>query len=482
MMIPRRKRLLAAPDEIRRASLIAAPIALFGGNATLADTAFTKFSFPATGARANRTMPDRLSDIVNVKDYGAYGDWPNTGYHDDTAAIQAALTAASKANGGIVFFPAGKYLITSTLTVPDSTANLKIIGCGGNENADGGTVITGNFNGWLLSTQQMNNAHSPVRLIEGIAFQNQNTTAPVSTDVTPGCIRIVSGIAVQIRNCGIGITSGIGIFMGVQNSIVTNTNITGHYPAHTSYGVWTNGSVENCKIQGCSIGIINGVGAGVVRNIDIEVSGTGILINYNPIPYYDSNQSYPPLQPAQTGSANVGVYENISMESCNGIFINIVGAHYCTFQSIQLASFAPIGTPTDGILIDPYCHYSRFSNIYIAGAFSHAAFGMGQQVGGCVFDTVRALCTGGGGANWVLPIAAPGDDPFIVTNCQGFSGAIPFATRSTAPTAWGMTSVFSDSVDPVWTGSASNVGKPIKGGGTHTVLGRWDGRQWVIAG
>jgi hypothetical protein len=60
--------------------LIAAPIALFGGNAALADTAFTKFSFPATGARANRTMPDRLSDIFNVKDYGAYGDYPKPGY------------------------------------------------------------------------------------------------------------------------------------------------------------------------------------------------------------------------------------------------------------------------------------------------------------------------------------------------------------------------------------------------------------------
>jgi hypothetical protein len=57
-----------------------------------------------------------------------------------------------------------------------------------------------------------------------------------------------------------------------------------------------------------------------------------------------------------------------------------------------------------------------------------------------------------------------------------------FSSRCVQPTTWGMTTVFSDSVDPVWTGSASNVGKPIKGGGTHTVLGRWDGRQWVIAG
>jgi polygalacturonase len=115
MIIPRRKPLAATPDAIRRASLIAAPIALFGGNAALADTAFTKFSFAATGARANRTMPDRLSDIFNVKDYGAYGDYPKPGYHDDTVAIQAALTAAANNWGGIVVFPPGKYHITSGL-------------------------------------------------------------------------------------------------------------------------------------------------------------------------------------------------------------------------------------------------------------------------------------------------------------------------------------------------------------------------------
>lgn len=49
----------------------------------------------------------------NVKFYGAVGD----GITDDTAAIQACITACIAAGGGVVYLPEGSYLITSTLTI-----------------------------------------------------------------------------------------------------------------------------------------------------------------------------------------------------------------------------------------------------------------------------------------------------------------------------------------------------------------------------
>ncbi len=59
----------------------------------------------------------KLNDVVSVKDFGAKGD----GVTDDTAAIQAAITANA---GGVIFFPAGVYKITSTILVSANSTRL----------------------------------------------------------------------------------------------------------------------------------------------------------------------------------------------------------------------------------------------------------------------------------------------------------------------------------------------------------------------
>lgn len=65
-------------------------------------------------------------DWFNAKDYGAVGD----GSTDDTTAINAAITAAI-ATGGVVYFPSGKYKITSALSASLSSGkNVAFIGQG----------------------------------------------------------------------------------------------------------------------------------------------------------------------------------------------------------------------------------------------------------------------------------------------------------------------------------------------------------------
>jgi hypothetical protein len=81
--------------------------------------------FLANGTTEPRNLVTRTADFVNVKDYGAKGDYTT----DDTAAIQAAINSLA-ANGGTVFFPNGRYRTTATLTIDNRNIELKGNGCG----------------------------------------------------------------------------------------------------------------------------------------------------------------------------------------------------------------------------------------------------------------------------------------------------------------------------------------------------------------
>ena len=93
-------------------------------------------------ADANELRPSLELPEVNVKDdpYLAKGD----GTTDDTAAIQAAITAGA---GGVIFIPAGSYKVTDTLVIPEKTT-LRGAGRGSTEllfyNTDADGIQLGN--------------------------------------------------------------------------------------------------------------------------------------------------------------------------------------------------------------------------------------------------------------------------------------------------------------------------------------------------
>jgi len=101
-------------------------------------TAATNGASSGNGAAAvARTLANRFADVVNVLDFGA----DPTGAVSSTAAIQDAVNT-----GKNVYFPTGKYLTTSTITI--STRGQGFFGDGGS--IGGKTDITTNNYGSII--------------------------------------------------------------------------------------------------------------------------------------------------------------------------------------------------------------------------------------------------------------------------------------------------------------------------------------------
>ncbi len=84
-------------------------------------------TFLAAGSGASqRTVLDKLRDVVSVKDFGAVGD----GVADDTAAIQACVDAAKNGTKKSIYIPAGTYLVSHVDMVGIAYSNLTFIGDG----------------------------------------------------------------------------------------------------------------------------------------------------------------------------------------------------------------------------------------------------------------------------------------------------------------------------------------------------------------
>lgn len=88
---------------------------------------------PSGSGAVATTVQDKLRESVSVKDFGAVGD----GVADDTAAIQAAVDSLEANGGGVLSFPRGTYLISSTITV--NASNIMLLGEGGDQSHDVGT-------------------------------------------------------------------------------------------------------------------------------------------------------------------------------------------------------------------------------------------------------------------------------------------------------------------------------------------------------
>jgi hypothetical protein len=89
---------------------------------------------------------------------------------------------------------------------------------------------------------------------------------------------------------------------------------------------------------------------------------------------------------------------------------------------------------------------------------------------------------GSSGVVWILPSSFDMPSTGCLWDSCDIDGALPLSVLPNPAQNPNALMRCSNSDDPVWTGTASHVGKPIRGGGTHKVLARWNGTAWCIAG
>lgn len=202
----------------------------------------------------------------NVRDYGALGDNSN----DDSAAIQAAVTAAW-AMGGTVYFPPGFYKCNSGITLPSSDAadersTVHLQGAANNEVGEfeaapakfrfGSQLyftMTDGSDGIAMITS--GSSHSPTVIIENLSIVGPDST---SAGGQSGNGLRISGTAIPyiyLRNVRVGGFYGAnkagiwleaGNYAGLQNVFIKNCyyglKLSGSYNDSTQ----TNVGIHNC--------------------------------------------------------------------------------------------------------------------------------------------------------------------------------------------------------------------------------------------
>jgi hypothetical protein len=258
-----------------------------------ADTPFSSFAFPATGAPTARTLPDRLGELKTVKDFGARGN----GVADDTAAIQAAVNS-----GGTTYFPAGSYYVTR----PIRTTRVGFINIYGD-----GAGIVANFPDYIFHIDDGED-DAATAIFEG--FYMDNPYFPQS-----GAIKINHGTNHIIRRCNFNTPNPIWIgwcqnstvedcflrpgannvppgSIGIQLATLPTFTFGGTFNARVlhcdlngfEHGIRTQGgaSISDCRIEQCRFGIVVGMDSAgneypsgaFIANTAMEACGTFIWL------------------------------------------------------------------------------------------------------------------------------------------------------------------------------------------------------------
>lgn len=296
-----------------------------------------------SGSAAAPTVPTAVKkgDLVfNVRDYGAVGD----GSTNDTAAIQAAITAAGSTTGRGVYFPAGRYVFSS-LTID---ADITLQGDPPRYGApaafgSAGTYTVASFYGgsWLVSTATSGNA------IE------------ISHNAGP---QIRKSVLRHIGLVGPGTGTSCGIHLGTK----------------IKSSRWS-----DVKIQNFSTGLIlDGVYDSTFYDLAVYGCQTGVWLtnSSNQNAFFDTDLQYNSTYALRLDAADTNLFSGGVTEVNNGTVIYLNGAQQTVFdnwyfEDIQGSWPSPatwgVDNPSGDFSSFRNCHFNAAAPVRISG--NHAS-------------------------------------------------------------------------------------------------------------
>jgi len=240
-------------DTDRRRFLRRAGVAALGATAVGASRLASPT--PVEAATQIGTFYDQGGAVFNVKAYGAVGN----GTTDDTAAINATITAAQSAGGGIVFLPQGTYIVKGTngnlLTL--NANNLEVSGEGKGRTVilfAAGQSLTSNLNIFQLYGTNQRIHDLTIAVGSNQVLSGTSTITGINVDggaFYPAIERVeVYGI---VGNGDAG-GAGVGLYQPWNQTQFTTTTKTAVTTAPSSV------SVTPVSMQGIYIGRVLNVG------------------------------------------------------------------------------------------------------------------------------------------------------------------------------------------------------------------------------
>jgi hypothetical protein len=320
---------------------------------------FTVFAFPATGTSTSRTLPNRLAEIKNVRDFGAVGD----GVTDDLPAIMAAFNSTVGANRGKLYFPPGTYYVSAPIDISTLSSFVHLLG------DMGASTIVGNFADYIIKRYLLgSNAQSGGHIVERLRIINRHASgggirmgvsvgaAIRDCDITANfCIDTDNSdvfgppgdpgaywysLEVSISNCNLRSYSALaagstGLARGA-NGPTTNCTFTNFDAAIRAYGGQGGMTFQGCYFETNNVGFANATGPGIATiggtngTGNIAVLGCHFKNNGTAIGYTSGGCKYSGLlieaaEGTIAGNPQYGIYIPQGGGSCSFVGIKVTG-------------------------------------------------------------------------------------------------------------------------------------------------------------